>query len=534
MLNADWWRGATIYQIYLRSFQDSNDDGVGDLLGIEQRLPYIKDLGVDAIWICPFFKSPQRDFGYDVQDYDSVDPQYGTLKHFQQLLERAHGLGLRVIIDQVWSHTSNQHAWFQESRLADCGNKADWYVWADPQCDGTPPNNWLSVFGGAAWTWDAKRRQYYMHHFLSEQPSLNLKHPQVVNALLASGKRWLDMGVDGFRLDAVDWMMYDSDLRNNPACPYLGKTPAKLFSLQEHKYDVCQPQVIDFLLSVRKLVDQYPGATTLGEVSSQHGSNERIARYTQAHTGLHMAYTLKHMKSEFSVDLMRSMLQSDCEGWTCWSFSNHDAPRVATRWAQGNMTKVNLLNAFLMCLRGTVCLYQGEELGLEEAQISFDQVRDPFGISHWPDFKGRDGSRTPMPWNNHSPHSGFSSHAPWLPIPPQHHGQAASTQHHATSCLSVVQQAVQNRNTHVSLKLGSVQTLDSSDHVLAFVRHAPEHSKVLCVFNFSDQPAVFAHQFTTMRNTATQKTLDCTITIEPYDFVVAVEHVLVDDTDITI
>ena len=241
MSRAEWWRGAVIYQIYPRSFFDSNADGIGDLPGVATKLDHVASLGVDAIWLGPFFASPQKDFGYDVADHTEVDPVFGTLDDFDKLVRRAHTLGLKVLIDQVWTHTSDQHPWFTESRADRRNERADWYIWADPAPDGTPPNNWLSVFGGSAWTWDPRRRQYYLHNFLTHQPKLNLRNPAVMAALLASGEFWLQRGVDGFRLDAIDFLLHDPHLRSNPAVPRPAEMPVKLFGLQHHVHDMLQP-----------------------------------------------------------------------------------------------------------------------------------------------------------------------------------------------------------------------------------------------------------------------------------------------------
>src|SRR6185437_595764 len=281
-MTGEWWRGAVIYQIYPRSFFDSNGDGIGDLAGIAEKLGYVAGLGVDAVWISPFFASPMDDFGYDVSDYCAVDPIFGTLDDFDRLIARAHALGLKVLIDQVWSHTSDRHAWFCDSCSARDAPHADWYVWADPRPDGTPTNNWLSVFGGSAWSWGTRRRQYYLHHFLKSQPQLNLRNSAVLEAVLARGAFWLDRGVDGFRLDAVDFLTHDAKLRNNPALPPPGGIiPARLFGLQDHIHDMTQPDVVEVFRGIRRLIDRYPGLTTLAELSSEGAiaAAERVARY---------------------------------------------------------------------------------------------------------------------------------------------------------------------------------------------------------------------------------------------------------------
>jgi alpha-glucosidase len=317
----EWWRGATIYQIYPRSFFDSNGDGIGDLPGITAKLEHVARLGADAIWLAPFFVSPQADFGYDVADHLAVDPVFGTLADFDRLVARAHALGLRVLIDQVWSHTSERHAWFRSSRAGREGPHADWYVWADPQPDGTPPNNWLSVFGGPAWAWEPRRRQYYLHHFLRAQPALNLHNPDVADAVLACGRFWLERGVNGFRLDAVDFMLHDPQLRaNRPAG--VGSVPAKLFGMQLHAFDMMHAGTANLLARIRRLLDDFPGSAALGEVSSQPGAFDRVRGATEGSRHLHMAYTLAPLRGGFDHASVCALIAEAAEprGWPCWSF----------------------------------------------------------------------------------------------------------------------------------------------------------------------------------------------------------------------
>ncbi len=435
MARAEWWRGAVIYQIYPRSFFDSNGDGIGDLPGVTTKLDHVASLGVDAIWLCPFFTSPQKDFGYDVSDHTAVDPLFGTMTDFDTLVARAHALGLRVLIDQVWSHTSDRHPWFLESRASRTNILADWYVWADPASDGTPPNNWLSVFGGGAWSWEPRRRQYYLHHFLAHQPALNLHDPAVMEALLAGGEFWLQRGVDGFRLDAIDFLLHDRSLSCNPAAPAAPEIPAKPFGMQLHEYDMLQPGTLGLLARIRELMERYPGSVTMGEVSSQPGAFDRVVRYTAGDQWLHMAYTLRPLRGGFDwltlSRMMDELAAAGEAGWPCWSFSNHDVERAVSRWnprrgkAAPDAAFARLLMAVLLSLRGSVSLYQGEELGLTEAELRPEHLRDPFGIAYWPEFRGRDGSRTPMPWQCDAPHGGFTTAPePWLPVPEPHRALA--------------------------------------------------------------------------------------------------------------
>lgn len=501
MNDPEWWRGAVIYQIYPRSFADSDGDGIGDLPGIIARLDHVARLGVDAIWLSPFFPSPMRDFGYDVADHTGVDPVFGTLADFDRLLDAAHARGLRVLIDQVWSHSSDRHPWFLASRSGRAGPKADWYVWADPAPDGMPPNNWLSVFGGSAWTWEPRRRQYYLHHFLSHQPQLNLHNPAVQEALLAAGKFWLDRGVDGFRLDALDFMSHDPLLRSNPPAAVTGPLPCKLFGLQRHLYDMMQPQTLDFLRAIRALTDCYPGAVTLGEVSSQDGAFDRIGRYTAGSAYLHMAYTLRPLRGAFDWNTARSLVetaaQSDGPGWICWSFSNHDVERAASRWSPARAAGggdaadprfLRLLLAFQLSLRGSVCLYQGEELGLTEAALAFEDLQDPFGIAHWPEFRGRDGSRTPIPWHAEHAHGGFSTAKPWLPVPDAHRALAVDAQEaNEAALLHDWRRFLSYRRAHPALVQGQLTPLELPEPCIGFLRESGSE-RALCLFNLSDRP----------------------------------------------
>ncbi|PKM41855.1 MAG: alpha-glucosidase, partial [Gammaproteobacteria bacterium HGW-Gammaproteobacteria-1] len=431
-----WWRGATIYQIYPRSFVDTNGDGVGDLPGIIDRLDYVASLGVDAIWISPFFKSPMADFGYDIADYRAVDPLFGTLPDFDRLLAKAHGLGLKVMIDQVLSHNSVEHEWFKESRSSRDNPKADWYVWADAKPDGSPPNNWLSIFGGVAWQWEPRRCQYYLHNFLTSQPDLNFHNPEVRAAVLDVVRFWLDRGVDGLRLDAINFCFHDRLLRDNPAKPAAqrvgrGFSPDNPYAFQYHYYNNTQPENLAFLAELRALLDRYPGAVSLGEISSED-SLKTMAEYT-TERGLHMAYSFELLTDDFSAahfrNTLRTLEAAMPHGWPCWSISNHDVRRVISRWGgeQYNSKLASLFTALLCSLRGSACIYQGEELGLSEADVPYEALQDPYGKNFWPTFKGRDGCRTPMPWDD-SAGAGFSTGTPWLPIPDAHRARSVAMQ----------------------------------------------------------------------------------------------------------
>ena len=496
MTAEQWWRGAVIYQIYPRSFMDTDGDGVGDLPGIIARLDYVASLGVDAIWISPFFKSPMADFGYDIADYRAVDPLFGTLDDFDRLLGKAHALGIRVMIDQVLSHTSDQHAWFAESRQSRDNPKADWYVWADPSEDGTPPNNWLSLFGGVAWRWEPRREQYYLHNFLSEQPDLNFHNPDVQAATLDNVQFWLDRGVDGFRLDAINFCFHDRLLRDNPPKPKEQRTgrgfsPDNPYAYQYHYYNNTQPENLPFLESLRQLVDRYPGTTTLGEISSED-SLATTAEYVDERR-LHMGYSFELLTDDFSAAYIRGTVErleaAMTEGWPCWAISNHDVQRAVTRWGGANPPPqlARMLVALVCSLRGSVCIYQGEELGLPEAEVPFEALRDPYGKMFWPNFKGRDGCRTPMPWSD-GDRGDFTTGTPWLPIPESHGVRSVTAQERdPDSTLNATRRFLAWRRTQPAIARGSIRFLDVPEPVLAFVREH-EGRQVLAAFNLSAAP----------------------------------------------
>jgi len=492
MSDAPWWRGAVIYQIYPRSFLDTDGDGVGDLPGIVARLDYVASLGVDAIWIAPFFKSPMADFGYDIADYRDVDPLFGTLADFDRLLDKAHRLGLKVMIDQVLSHTSAEHAWFRESRQSRDNPMADWYVWADARPDGTPPNNWLSLFGGSAWQWEPRRGQYYLHNFLAAQPDLNFHHPEVRAATLDNVRFWLDKGVDGVRLDAINFCFHDRRLRDNPPKPSdqrvgRGFSPANPYAFQYHYHNNTQPENLAFLGELRALMDRYPDVAALGEISSED-SLATMAEYT-AGGRLHMGYSFELLTDDFSAahigGTVRQLEAQMTEGWPCWAISNHDVERVLSRWGTGDASVrlANLFTAMVCSLRGSVCVYQGEELGLTEADVPYESLRDPYGIAFWPQFKGRDGCRTPMPWSDADAQAGFSHGMPWLPVPEEHRARAvAQQQADPHSVLNGFRAFMRWRQTQPSLRWGEIEFIETTEPVLGFIRRLGEQA-LLVMFN---------------------------------------------------
>ncbi len=500
VLDKDWWRGAVIYQIYPRSYQDSDGDGIGDLAGIVRRLPYIASLGVDAIWISPFFTSPMKDFGYDVSDYCDVDPMFGTLDDFDAVVREAHRLGVRVMIDLVLSHTSDLHPWFAESRSNRVNPRADWFVWADPKADGTPPNNWLSIFGGSAWQWDPRREQYYLHNFLVSQPDLNFHEPQVQDALLDVARFWLERGVDGFRLDTINFYFADKLLRDNPPlAPELRNAniapSVNPYNHQEHVHSKNQPENIDFLRRFRAVMEPY-GAAAVGEVGDAQRGLEIMGAYTRGDDLMQMCYAFEFLARDQPtagriVEVMNRLDEVAADGWACWAFSNHDVMRHGTRWNLSPRA-LRMFATLIMCLRGSVCLYQGEELGLPEADVAYEDLQDPYGIEFWPEFKGRDGCRTPMVWEASNSNGGFSVARPWLPVSSAHlHLSVEAQEQLQDALLHHYRRAIAFRRRHAALTKGGHGGVHATGHVVHFTRtHAGE--TIFCAFNVSEEPSRIA------------------------------------------
>ncbi len=486
----EWWKGACIYQIYPRSFNDTNADGIGDLPGITEKLDYISGLGVDGIWISPFFTSPMKDFGYDVSNYRDIDPMFGTLSDFKTLLTHAHDLNLKIIIDLVLSHTSDQHPWFTE--------KPEYYVWADPKPDmfgeRVPPNNWVSVFGGSAWTWHEEHQQYYLHNFLKEQPDLNFHEPCVQAETLDIAKFWLELGVDGFRLDVVNFYFHDQELRDNPprdetlgaATQFEGDDP---YSTQTHIYDKSRPENLEFIKKLRALMDQYDSRFTIGEIGDDH-PYERASEYTDpgllntCYNPQMMSGKHKPLTAELIQNPIENILKED--GWPSWAFSNHDVVRAASRWDKNgdgftqDPKLSKMLIALLGCLYGTTFLYQGEELGLPEAKLEFDDLQDPWGKHLWPEWQGRDGCRTPIPWTSAPPKKS------WLPMPETHLPLNIESQDKDTqSVLNFTREFLPWRKQQNALKSGTIHFHESSNDILILERRC-ETQNLLCAFNLTD------------------------------------------------
>lgn len=489
----DWWRGSVTYQIYPRSFMDTNGDGIGDLKGITQRLDHVASLGVDAIWLSPVFTSPMKDMGYDVSDYTGIDPIFGSLVDFDALVARAHELGLKVIIDQVLSHASDQHPFFAESRASRDNPKSDWFVWADPNPDGTPPNNWLAIFGGSSWEWDSRRRQYYFHNFLASQPDWNFHNPEVQDYLLSTMRFWLERGVDGFRLDTVNYYFQDKLLRDN-ACNYLpwAQQAVKPVDMQFCLFSKNQPENLGFLERIRALLDEYDDRATVGEVGDSHMAIRLMGEYTSGKR-LHMAYSFEMLGPDFTAAHFRSRIEAFFkgapDGWPCWAFSNHDVPRHVGRWLPHAADQDDLARqaaAMLLSFEGSVCLYQGEELGLTDTELSFEELTDPDGITFWPEYKGRDGCRTPMVWDENAPNGGFSmANTTWLPVKaPQQSRAVAGQEKRKDSVLAFYRKMLALRKKTPDLLTGKIAFLDLPEPVLGYTRG----DGIVCLFNLSAAP----------------------------------------------
>ena len=486
--NQDWWKGAVIYQIYPRSYQDSNGDGIGDIPGIIKRLPYIALLGVDAIWLSPIFTSPMKDMGYDVSNYYDIDSLFGTLEDFKEMVAKAHELGLKVMIDQVISHSSDQHPFFKESRESRDNAKADWYVWADPKPDGSPPNNWISIFGGSAWQWDTRRKQYYQHNFLREQPDLNFHNPDVQDYMLAVMRFWLDLGVDGFRLDTVNFYFHDQNLTDNPLYDDIKDwQKTNPFNFQNPIHSKNRPENLGFLERIRALLDEYDGRTLVGEVGEHVQPLVLMAQYTKPGR-LHMAYSFEMLGPEFSSHHYRKEIEGFFsmapDGWPCWAFSNHDVVRHVSRLG-GEHDKTDFakfMAALLLSFEGSICIYQGEELGQTDTELDFEELTDPQGIEFWPADKGRDGCRTPMVWQAQDEFGGFSNAKPWLPVKEEQLAHAADLhEKDPNSVLATYRELLALRRREKALRTGRTRFVSNDDSALRFTRG----DEIFCIFNFS-------------------------------------------------
>ncbi len=484
-----WWKKAVFYEIYPRSFADSNDDGTGDIAGIASKLDYLKKLGVDAIWITPCYPSPQVDFGYDVSDYENIDPQYGTLKDFDHLIAEGKKRGIRVIMDFVMNHSSDKHPWFLESRSSKSSPKRDWYIWRDGRAPGQPPNNWVSIFGGSAWKLDPATDQYYYHFFYPEQPDLNWRNPAVKKAMFDVTRYWYKRGVAGFRLDAVDTLYEDPELRDNPVKP---EKNALGDSVEENIHNTKLPEVHDTLRELRAAADEY-NAVLIGETWTNDIAE--LKQYYGAHgSELHMPmdflFTTVNRLSAAEFRKQIAAVESS-GGWPVFVLSNHDIRRSYERYGDGahNDQIAKLMAALYLTLRGTPIMYYGEELGMRNNDPTRrEDVKDPIGKLGWPQEKGRDGERTPMQWN-HSSNAGFSTAQPWLPVGSDYTTHnVADEEKDPNSILNFYRQLLSLRHHNPALADGGYTALNENDpRVLSFLRVAG-NAKVVVALNMSGEP----------------------------------------------
>src|SRR2546425_1842163 len=479
-----WWQHAVFYEVYPRSFADSNNDGIGDLNGIASKLEYLSDLGVDAIWITPFFPSPQVDFGYDVSDYEAIDPMYGTMKDFDHLVAEAKKRNIRVLLDFVVNHSSDKHKWFEDSKSSKTAEHRDWYIWRDGKGN-EPPNNWLSTFGLSAWKLDPKTKQYYYHYFYPEQPDLNWRNPAVEKAMFDVTRWWYDRGVAGFRLDAVDTLFEDPDLRDNPILP--GKNKFGRPNMED-KYNVKLPEVHEVFRDLRKVADQH-NAVLIGETWTKDVSE--LKQYYGEHSNelqMPMDFLFTTVNKVSAPEFRRQIAAVDSAGWPVYVLSNHDIVRSYNRYGDGqhNDAIAKLMAGLYLTLRGTPIMYYGEEIGMENDDPKRKQdVKDPIGKLGWPEEKGRDGERTPMQWDE-GPNAGFSQATPWLPVPPSYKTHNVATElKDPNSVLQFYQRVLALRHQNRVLLDGEYIALNENNpNVVSYLRRY-KNDAVLVVLNMS-------------------------------------------------
>ncbi|MEW6261877.1 MAG: alpha-glucosidase [Thermodesulfobacteriota bacterium] len=486
-----WWKHGVLYQVYPRSFYDSDGDGQGDLPGLIQKLDYLSDLGVSGLWLSPIYGSPMLDGGYDVSDYRAINPIFGTEEDFQRLLKQAHDRGLRIIMDLVLAHTSHLHPWFIESRSSMDNPKRDWYIWHDGR-NGRRPNNWRSAFGGPGWTWDEKTRRFYHHQFLAEQPQVNWRNPGLKQAMFDLVRYWLDRGVDGFRLDVCNYYLKDELFRNNPF--KLGPTP-RPYDLQAHIYDGNRPETHQVLQEFRQILDEYREKAAVGEAwfEAPGDPTGAAAYYGRGGDELHLVFdfSLLHLKKWDAVRFyqrIKAWLEALPAGaWPCWVLDNHDAPRSISRFGGGSagMNRAKVLAVLLLTLKGTPFIYYGAEIGLKNGRLGRRDIQDPAGRRYWPFHKGRDPARTPMPWTA-GPQAGFTIGRPWLPVNPDYPEVNVARQlQEPASLLNLYRSLLTWRNKEKALHRGEMAFwLDGRDQVLAFHR-TWDREKVLVALNFA-------------------------------------------------
>jgi alpha-glucosidase len=481
-----WWQRGVIYQIYPRSFQDTNGDGIGDLRGILQRLDYLASLGVEAIWLSPVYPSPMDDFGYDVSDYIGIHPMFGTLEQFDELIAECKQRGLKLILDFVPNHTSDRHAWFEESRASRNNAKRDWYLWRDPAPDGGPPNNWLSNFGGSAWELDERTGQYYYHAFLKSQPDLNWRNPKVRKAMHDVLRFWMKRGVDGFRVDVLWHLIKDDEFRDNPPNPdYKPGDPPHHSQIPLYTTD--RPEIHDIAVELRKVVDEFPERVMIGEI---YLPIERLVAYYGTNLeGIHLPFNFQLLQCRWHARGIASLIDQYESaipegGWPNWVLGNHDNPRIASRVG---IEQVRVAAMLLLTLRGTPTMYYGDEIGMQNVVIPPNRVQDPYEKNVPGIGVGRDPCRTPMQWDG-SRCAGFSAVEPWLPIPDSYSAvnvQAADAD--PTSILSLYRQLLALRNKHWALSIGAYQPVAMTGDLLAYIRRTMDES-FLIALNLGAEP----------------------------------------------
>lgn len=490
----EWWQKGVIYQIYPRSFADSNGDGIGDLRGILSRMDYLQWLGVDAIWLSPIYPSPMADFGYDISDYCNVHPIFGSLGDFDALLDETHRRGMKLVLDFVPNHTSDQHPWFIESRSSRDNPKRNWYVWRDPVPGGGPPNNWLSNFGGSAWELDPKSGQYYYHAFLKEQPDLNWRNPAVREAMHDVLRFWLDRGVDGFRVDVIWHIMKDDQFRDNPRNPTYrpGQNPTHEYLAT---YTTDRPEVHDVIAQMRKVLDGYSERMMVGEVYLP--VEKLVTYYGEGGSGVHMPFNFQLIHTPWTASAISKAVQAyeaslPAYGWPNWVLGNHDNSRIASRIGRAQARVAAML---LLTLRGTPTMYYGDEIGMRDVPIALDQVQDPFEKNVPGMGLGRDPERTPMQWDA-SPNAGFTSAGakPWLPLADDYQAiNVANQRESTTSLLKLYHRLIQLRREEPSLSVGRLRVVTTDNPMIfAFVREHAQDPGFLTVLNFSSESQVFA------------------------------------------
>jgi alpha-glucosidase len=484
-----WWQHAVFYEIYPRSFADSNNDGVGDLNGISSKMTYLHDLGVDAIWISPCYPSPQVDFGYDVSDYENIDPMYGTLADFDGMVAEGKKHDVRIILDFVPNHTSDQHPWFLDSKSSRNSAHRDWYIWRDGKGPGKPPNNWISIFGGPGWTLDPTTKQYYYHFFYKQQPDLNWRNPAVEKAMLDTTRWWYQRGVSGFRLDAVDALFEDPELKDNPVLPGVN---AQGDPNTENKYNDKLPQVHEELQKLRKIADDF-NAVLIGETwTSDIAELDRYYGQGSHELQLPMDFMFTMVNKLSPLEFRRQIAAVDAaHGWPVFVISNHDIQRSYNRYGDGknNDAIAKLMGAFYLTLRGTPIMYYGEEIGMQNNDPKRkEDVKDPIGRTGWPKEKGRDGERTPMQWSD-APNAGFSQATPWLPVPPTFKTHNVATEsENPDSVLNLYRKVLKLRHTNEALIEGKYTALNQDDpNVMSYLR-TYKGKAVLVALNMSAAP----------------------------------------------